>query len=285
MYYEAANHIRDQLSNTGQKLFFISKIVIVISVYIILIFSNQFNFIKPVYQSAPECMNDHLYNQLEPINKVLRENVQLKNAIIITAGLIMDLLFLIISIRFICFHKNCRLLATLVVFYLIRGIIQNMFSFGMPNDYIWGFPGMYSLVVSYYPINDFFYSGHVGSCLISYLEFRRDGCHIMKKIAFSAIFIEAFVLLVTRAHYSIDLIGGVVFAHYLYIIIGGFFSDKSLDESIPSKPRESLVNSIDTFKNLLNARISSSSRLDKAHSISGIDEEEIEEFNKHSNIV
>ena len=108
----------------------------------------------------------------------------------------------------------------------------------------------------------------------------------MKKIAFSAIFIEAFVLLVTRAHYSIDLIGGVVFAHYLYIIIGEFFSDQSLDASIPPKPRESLVNSIDTFKNLLNARISYSSRPDKAHSIiSGIDEEENEEFNQHSNIV
>ena len=266
MYYEALNHIRDQLKNTSQKIFFISKIAIVISIYIVLIVNNEYNFTKPVYNNASECMNDHLYNQLATINQFLRDNEQLKNAIIITAGLIMDFLFMMICIRFICFHKNCRLVATLLAFYLIKGIIQNLFTFATPNDQLWGFPGVNSLVVSYYPINGFIYSNHVGGCLISFLEFRKDGCYILKKVAFLAIFMEAFVLIVTRAHYSIEIIGGLVFAHYLYIIIGEIFSNKSSNEIIQLSPRsrENLTNPHDDFSNLLNARSAISNRQNKA---------------------
>jgi len=40
-----------------------------------------------------------------------------------------------------------------------------------PVDFIWRNPGIFSIFVPYFPTNDFFYSGHVGFCMMSNLEF------------------------------------------------------------------------------------------------------------------
>lgn len=87
-----------------------------------------------------------------------------------------------------------------------------------PDDYLWEFPGIYSFVVPYQKTNDFFFSGHLGFSAVAVLEFhdkKRKGWTIY---AIVTLIIEGFTMIVLRGHYSIDLISGVIGAHYFFII-------------------------------------------------------------------
>jgi hypothetical protein len=93
-----------------------------------------------------------------------------------------------------------------------------MFTMKYPDGYLWEFPGFYSLTVPYGKTNDFFYSGHVGICLINSLEFNANKWFIMSKISFLMMILQGFLMIVARGHYSIDLLAGIVFAHYFWVM-------------------------------------------------------------------
>jgi len=220
----AASRARALYNCPQQQKFFFTKIFIIATAYAFLLLNDYENISKPA--DVPQCINDHMFNWVAPINAFLQANWGYRNALIMMASLIMDTLFSMMCLRFILYHKNVRLLTTVLVFYIVRAIIQQLYTVTMPpSGYIWGSPGIFSIVVPYFATNDFFYSGHVGICFIAFLEFRKDGCQILKTLAFIGLWLEAFTLLVSRAHYSVDLIAGLIFAHYFYIVVGWLFPD------------------------------------------------------------
>jgi len=83
---------------------------------------------------------------------------------------------------------------------------------------LWDYPGLPSLAVSYLKSNDFFFSGHVGFPIIIGLEFKSQKNHYMYVFSLFTSFFEASTMIVLRGHYSIDLITGVIFSHYIYIL-------------------------------------------------------------------
>ena len=87
-----------------------------------------------------------------------------------------------------------------------------------PDGYIWRNPGFPSLMVPTGKTTDFFYSGHVGYCLIATLEFHKLKWCFMKWFCFSAIILESFTMIVLRGHYTIDLIAGLIIAHWCFMI-------------------------------------------------------------------
>ena len=89
-----------------------------------------------------------------------------------------------------------------------------------PEDYIWDYPGFPSLTVTYKHTSDFFFSGHVGVMTFCVLENYSVKNYVLMGVSIFGVFFEGFVLLVTRAHYSIDLISGAIFAHYIWILSG-----------------------------------------------------------------
>jgi ABC-type enterochelin transport system permease subunit len=67
---------------------------------------------------------------------------------------------------------------------------------------------------------DFFYSGHVGFTTFCALEnYSLQKYSLAALAAFSTCF-EFMVLLFTRSHYTIDLITGIVMAHYFWVLSG-----------------------------------------------------------------
>jgi hypothetical protein len=100
--------------------------------------------------------------------------------------------------------SNTQVLFTFGLFYGIRGIIQNIFTFRFPLGNTWPYPGIPSLLVPYGDQSDFYFSGHCGYMTILLLELRRLGYG--KKFTFLALVslaYVAFVLLAFRVHYSI----------------------------------------------------------------------------------
>ena len=40
-----------------------------------------------------------------------------------------------------------------------------------PDGFLWSYPGIQALAVPYFDTNDFFYSGHIGTCLLIVVEY------------------------------------------------------------------------------------------------------------------
>merc|ERR1711907_53843 len=87
-----------------------------------------------------------------------------------------------------------------------------------PVGYAWSYPGFFSLFVPYGETNDFFYSGHVGVSTIFFLEFYSTKWYKCAIYAAVVIVTEAFVLIATRTHYTIDVVAGGFFGHYFFIL-------------------------------------------------------------------
>jgi len=191
-------------------------------------------FIKP--GDIPECMEDHISQLVSPVNSFLHDNLAWRSVLLIMSSGILDFLSILTIYRFICFHKDCRLLTTIGIFMVCRGLLQNFFTLTIPEDSLWDFPGFYSIMVPYFHTNDFFHRGHIGNCFIFYLEARRDGITWLKWVAFGSIFFEWFALLVTRGHYTIDLVAGLVFAHYVYMMVDEVYEARERERRQTGEP-------------------------------------------------
>ena len=157
----------------------------------------------------------------------------------IFAGLLMD--FIVISLFIIfarhggnkdVFPQQWRLPIELVLFYGLRFICQALFAMQLPAGFYWDYPGFPSVTVPYGATNDFFYSGHVGACILCFVEYnsmlengwRPVYSRFMKWISIFSLFVQAFTMLATRGHYTIDLISGIIFAHYIHINVRAYLS-------------------------------------------------------------
>ena len=104
------------------------------------------------------------------------------------------------------------------LFYALRALTQAVFIMRPPDGYIWGNPGLPSLMVPTGKTTDFFFSGHVGYCLIAAMEFHALGWKRMWAFCAITTLFESLVMIVLRGHYSIDLMAGLIFAHWSFIM-------------------------------------------------------------------
>ena len=93
-----------------------------------------------------------------------------------------------------------------------------MFAMKYPDGYLWDFPSLYSITVPYGKTNDFYYSCHVGCCMICFLEYSSNGWKKFSYFSLLVMMLQGTLMILLRSHYSIDLFGGVVFAHYIWIM-------------------------------------------------------------------
>lgn len=104
-------------------------------------------------------------------------------------------------------------LAVLIVFAL-RQICQLCCTLPPPPGMIWRDPGFPSVLVTYGVSNDFFFSGHTALAVLGAIEL----CHLAPwPIGLAAVAIaigEAVIVLVLRAHYTLDVIAGALAAWF-----------------------------------------------------------------------
>lgn len=202
--------------NSPEKKFFVIKIILVLAVYAFLVLNSLHDFVSPDY--VPECVKDEMHELTLPINQYLEQNKFYKNLLIIVASLMIDINVFVLAATWVLFGKSYKTFYIITAFYLFRAFLQSVFFLKFPSNYIWGHPGMFSITVPYHPANDFFYSGHLGLCTICYIHFTREKLTFMRYFGIVTIAIEFFTLLVTRAHYFIDLVVGMIVAHYIYLV-------------------------------------------------------------------
>jgi hypothetical protein len=130
----------------------------------------------------------------------------------------MDVMVIVLFGYYAIHGRSFRLPLTYFLFYGVRFICQAVYAMKPYEGFYWDYPGFPSLVVPYGATNDFFYSGHVGCCMLCFLEFGRMGWYKIRWLCIFTMVCQVLLMTVTRGHYSIDMISGFFFAHYFYLL-------------------------------------------------------------------
>ena len=77
---------------------------------------------------------------------------------------------------------------------------------------IWHYPGFPSLLVTYNVGNDFFFSGHTAIAVFGAIELAKLGKRWLTSLAVVIVIFEIAVVLVLRAHYTMDIFTGFIAA-------------------------------------------------------------------------
>jgi len=224
-----------EASNKGNKklIKMMIKLVIILTIYITWILCKIFyikddnGYVNPLY----DFKDNFMIIVLKGFTDYLSQILQLRDIILIFASLALDFLFFFTIINFICYGNSSKFPFGFLIFFLFRSaVVQNLFVLKMYDTYLFDFPGFYSICVPLYPANDFFYSGHIGTCLLLSFYVRDNVKYKLPFfIACVIIMIETIVMITLRAHYSIDIIFGFIAAHYFFInvhIFSEFFDTR-----------------------------------------------------------
>lgn len=116
------------------------------------------------------------------------------------------------------YSSSWRLLIAMALFYSLRALTTSMVIFEIPKGYNWGYPGLMSIFVPYGATADFFYSGHVGTCIIQMNEHLSESRPRQALYCLFTMFCQVFMMVALRSHYSIDMLAAVIFGHYIFLM-------------------------------------------------------------------
>lgn len=164
------------------------------------------------------CIRDTTFDATEEYNLFFRGNPSIREWIMILDSATYDIgmMYFLYYYGFTDRRVTLRMLLSTTMVGFAKVIFQEyVCTLGRLEGYIWFFPGVYSLNVPYFDINDFYFSGHLGANATFLYEFMcasRNYPDSWFKTLFGfflvLIFTKSLMMIVFRAHYSIDLIAG-----------------------------------------------------------------------------
>jgi len=125
--------------------------------------------------------------------------------------------FLLVIPYLILFGKDkhpSRVVLALGFFFVLRQFFQFLVVLPTPKGYLWYHPGFPSISVPYNPANDFYFSGHIGFLTVAARELAKRRHWKLLAGCLVAIFFNSWMVLITRIHYTIDIVDGVFVAWF-----------------------------------------------------------------------
>jgi membrane-associated phospholipid phosphatase len=141
------------------------------------------------------------------------------NTALITSSVFIDLSGLSLIGAAIFGATFAPFLAILIVF-AMRQICQGLCTLPPPPGIIWRNPGFPALLVTYDVGNDFFFSGHTALAVLGALEAAYLGPPWLAIIAACVALGEMVIVLVLRAHYTLDVVAGALAAFLASAVAG-----------------------------------------------------------------
>jgi membrane-associated phospholipid phosphatase len=171
-------------------------------------------------KSAPkEGIGDAVHNLTTGWHHYLATNTRAANATLIISSLFIDVISLALIGTAIIGPTFAPFIAILILFGL-RQLCQGLCTLPPPPGIIWRNPGFPALLVTYDVGNDFFFSGHTALAMLGAIEAAHYG-PLWLAIAVAVIALgEMLIVLVLRAHYTMDVVSGG-FAAFLAAEVGG----------------------------------------------------------------
>jgi PAP2 superfamily C-terminal len=159
-------------------------------------------------------IGDGLLTLTAPLNQYLLDHTTVANGLLIISSAIIDLLGIFLLGKWI-FGHTVRPFLGLAILLGLRQIMQALIALPAPPHAIWHYPGFPSLLVTYGVANDYFFSGHTAIAVLGATELARLGRRWLTVTAVLIVLSEAAVVLVLRAHYTMDVFTGIVAALYV----------------------------------------------------------------------
>lgn len=154
-------------------------------------------------------IGDLLHDLTAGWNRWLQDHPKATNAILIVSSGFIDL-FALFLIGAGLFGSTLRPFLALLMLFIFRQVCQGLCALPIPDRMVWRNPGFPSLLVTYGVANDFFISGHTAIAVLGAIE----ACHLLPLwcgIAAVVIAImEGCMVIVLRAHYTMDVLGAIV---------------------------------------------------------------------------
>jgi len=175
-------------------------------------------------------IGDRMHSLFAPWNQSLHEHPRAANFLLIVSSAVIDLMGLFLLGRWI-FSGTVRPFLGLILLMGLRQISQALCALPAPPGIIWHDPGFPSLLVTYAVANDFFFSGHTAIAVFAGLELARLKKLWLTALAVLSVVFEVVVVLVLRAHYTMDVITGIFAACCVSLLVSYF----------NHKPSENLV--------------------------------------------
>jgi len=152
-------------------------------------------------------ISDGLHNLSAPLHTRLLERPRLANGILIVSSAFIDA-FGIFLIAAGIFGPSMRPFVALIILFIFRQACQALCALPVPRGMIWRYPRFPSLLVTYGVANDFFFSGHTAIAFLGAMEIANIAPGLAAA-AFTIAALEAAVVVVLRAHYTMDIIAAV----------------------------------------------------------------------------
>lgn len=169
-----------------------------------------------------EGIGDVVHDLTARWHRFFSTNERAANAALIASSICIDLIGLALIGAAIFGSTFAPFLAILIVFGL-RQICQSLCTLPPPPGIIWRNPGFPALLVTYEVGNDFFFSGHTALAVLGAIEAAHYGPAWLAVIAGIIALGEMLIVLVLRAHYTLDVVAGA-FAAFLAADVAGRFS-------------------------------------------------------------
>ena len=164
-------------------------------------------------------VGDRVHEWTAGWNDHLNRDRDVASALLVTSSLLIDLVACWIFASTI-FGRSVRPFLGLLILFSLRQVCQWLSPLPAPIGMLWFDPGFPSLLVTYEVANDFFFSGHTALAVYGGIELARRFGRV--GILFGGMFglFQTLVVLVLRAHYTMDVFTGVVVAVLAVIMAG-----------------------------------------------------------------
>lgn len=166
------------------------------------------------------CYYDYLFDIMEKTTIYYYDHRSQRERLMFIAGVLMDFLVYFNIYLWITKASDWIVMQAIILFYLIRQVFLYFCHMRFPSLYDFTAPPIPSLTISYFQTNDFFYSGHIGMPIILFLENKskmRGPLIMYSCLLVSAV--EAYTMLITRGHYTVDMLASIVMSILSYKLV------------------------------------------------------------------
>ncbi|EAR94796.1 PAP2 family protein (macronuclear) [Tetrahymena thermophila SB210] len=164
-------------------------------------------------------LSDPIHDATSYLNNLVNKHKEIAMFFQISASIIMDFSFFALCFYWVIKINSVRAIFAMACFYIFRGLNQALIIFPFPEGYYWEYPNFPSYVTPYGKTSDFFYSGHVGFLNIVALEWYKQKNYFMFYLTCAFNVYVAFVMVVFRIHYVVDITTGLVVSHYIFMLV------------------------------------------------------------------
>jgi hypothetical protein len=162
-----------------------------------------------------EAIEDRIHNWTARWNQSLHKHPGRANTLLIISSMGIDALGLY-AIGCGLFGPSITPLIGLIILFGLRQICQYLTALPPPPGLIWRNPGFPSLFVTYDVGNDLFFSAHTALTVYSAALLWETGYIALGTLGLLMIIFEVAIVLVLRAHWTLDVFAGAVTALLIY---------------------------------------------------------------------